>query len=81
LKNLVRKAHPTLYQFLAFLQKEQHVNETLHVQYAAGGKRPTKRRRYRNIDSRLALLKRRLEGGALEILQYADECAALLHLE
>ena len=54
LKQLVRKAHPTLYMFLAFLQKEQHANETLHMQYAAScGKRQMKWRRYRNIDSRL----------------------------
>ncbi len=38
LQQLVGKAHPTLFMFLGFLQKEQHQNETLLMQYAAGGK-------------------------------------------
>jgi hypothetical protein len=80
LQGLVKKAHPSLFQFLSFIQREQHTNETLRVQYAGGGKRPSKRRKYRAIDNRLRVLHDRLLGEEIQMMEYSDLCGALLHL-
>jgi hypothetical protein len=51
--------HPNIYLIIEVLQNTQTVTECTIIQYAAGGARPPKRRRYIVIDTRLQLLKER----------------------
>jgi hypothetical protein len=59
IKKKVHHAHPNIYLIIEVLQNTQTVTECTIIQYAAGGARPPKRRRYIVIDTRLQLLKER----------------------
>ena len=73
---------PTTFPVPEFSKRRTaYTNETLQVQYSAGGQRPRKRKRYATIDRRLGTLKDRLRGQVLTRMQYADACAKLLHLD
>ncbi len=50
------------------------------LQFEAGGARPVKRRRYRQIEQRLGNLKMRLQTGELTMMEYADAASNLLHI-
>lgn len=50
------------------------------IQYAAGGKRIQRKRKYVQIDNRLATLKERLTNGAITPEEFADSASHLLHL-
>ena len=50
------------------------------IQYAAGGTRPVKRRKYRDLENRLNTLKLRLQAGNIILDQCADAASYLLHI-
>lgn len=81
LKKHVRCAHPNIYSLLKLLKQIQAANEVTMIQYAAGGVRATKRRKYRAIDDRITQLKERLDRGDIDIIQYADAASYVLHLD
>ena len=56
------------------------LNSIKIIQYAAGGARPVKRRKYRDLKNRLNTLKLRLQAGEITIVQYADDASYLLHI-
>ncbi|KAJ8308781.1 hypothetical protein KUTeg_013655 [Tegillarca granosa] len=63
------------------IQQIQAVTEITILQYAAGGKRNVKRRKYRDIDHRLATLKQRLQNGDIDVIRFADSASYILHLD
>ena len=65
---------------LKHLKESQSVNEVTIIQQAAGGVRPSKRRKYGLINTRLEQLKLRLQDNELSVVQYTDAAAYLLHL-
>ena len=76
----LHKAHPNLFLIIQKLQNIQAANEITFIQYAAGGKRKTRKLKYRNIDSRLDQLKERLQQGEININHYTDVVSHLLKL-
>ncbi|KAJ8304210.1 hypothetical protein KUTeg_017793 [Tegillarca granosa] len=60
LKKQVRCTHPNIFNLLKLLKQIQAANEVSMIQYAAGGVRATKRRKFRSIDERIVQLKERL---------------------
>ncbi|CAG2196462.1 unnamed protein product [Mytilus edulis] len=49
--------------------------------YHAGGVRPTKRRKYTQLNQRLQQLKDQLQNGDITVFQFADTASYLLHLD
>ena len=47
------------------------------IQYAAGGMRPVKRKKYRDLENTLKL---RLQSGEITVVQYAVAASYLLHI-
>ncbi|KAK3107518.1 hypothetical protein FSP39_016450, partial [Pinctada imbricata] len=62
------------------IKRIQAANEVQQVQYAAGGKRATRKSKYKEIDSRLEDLKTRLNNGEITTLAYADGVFHLIHI-
>ena len=50
------------------------------IRIEAGGRMVVKKRRYRDLEHRLAELKMRLDG-SLTLIDYADAASNLIHLE
>jgi len=74
-------AHPNIYSVLRMLQKEQAGNEAKIIQISAGGKQPPRKKKYRQLDSRLCNLKQRYRARQMTVFEYADAASYLLHLE
>ena len=81
LNNQLHKAHPNLYIIIELLQKTQASNEIRLIQYAAGGKRKTRKLKYRMLDARLQQQKQRLTQGEVDVYQYTDIVSHLLKLQ
>ena len=60
LKSHVQHPHPNIYNLIKLIQSQQSATEIRLIQYAAGGKRIQRKRKYVQIDNRLATLKERL---------------------
>lgn len=60
---------------------KEAINTSKLIQYQAGGKCVAKKRKYRDIDKRLATLKTRLQEGELTPVQYRDAASHLLHID
>ena len=80
LKKLVSKAHPNLFEMLKFLQGVQMTTESRLLQYAEGQKPPTKKQKYRTLETRLRTAKERLLRGDVTIEQYCDNVSHLIKL-
>ncbi|XP_060078201.1 uncharacterized protein LOC132557697 [Ylistrum balloti] len=80
LKKIVQHAHPNIFEIIQTFKDIQATNEIARLQRRAGGTRRPRPKRYRNIDTRLALLKQRLESNTIDIIAYADAASELLHL-
>ena len=80
-QKVISKAHPNVFEMLAFLRNEQKLNEIKLVQYAAGKKPPPQRRKYTHVNSRLESLKQDLADGAMSVVVYADAVSHLLKLQ
>ena len=78
---MCRRAHPNIFVFLELLQKEQAANEAKIIQITAGGVVRPKKRKYRQLDSRLQSLKNRLRQGEMDLMAYADAASHLVHFE
>ncbi|XP_062618657.1 uncharacterized protein LOC134280266 [Saccostrea cucullata] len=78
---MCRRAHPNIFVFIEMLQKEQAANEAKIIQITAGGVVRPKKRKYRQLDSRLQRLKERLRQGQMDIVAYADAASHLIHFE
>ncbi|KAJ8311534.1 hypothetical protein KUTeg_010889 [Tegillarca granosa] len=74
-------SHPNIFNLRKLLKQIQAANEVTMIQYAAGGVRVTKRRKYRSIDERILQLKERLQRGDIDIIQYADAASHDLYLD
>ncbi|KAK3106289.1 hypothetical protein FSP39_017023 [Pinctada imbricata] len=72
--------HPNIYRLIDVIKRIQAANEVQQVQYAAGGKRATRKRKYKEIDRRLDDLKTTLNNGEITALAYADAASHLIHL-
>ena len=81
MKKTIQVPHPNMYRLLEHLKEEQAVNEVTLIQYAAGGVRPVKRRRYTQLYQRLQQLKLRLQNQDICVFQFADIASYLLHLD
>lgn len=80
IKKQIQQAHPNIYTFITHLKQIQSANEVNIIQIRAGGLPTRKRRKYRNIDNRLQLLKQRLRNGEITVINYADAASQLIHL-
>ena len=80
LKKLIQHSHPNIYRIITTLQQIEASNSIKQIQYAAGGTRPVKRRKYRDLEDRLSTLKLRLQAGEITVVQYADAASYLLHI-
>ena len=69
-----------IYVFIEMLQKEQATNEAKIIQINAVVVRP-KKRKYRQLDSRLQRLKDSLRRGEMDVVAYADAASHLIHFE
>lgn len=80
IKKRIQKAHPNIFTFINHIKQIQAVNEVNIIQVAAGGLPSHKRRKYRNMDSRLHQLKQRLRNNEITVMQYTDSASQLIHL-
>ncbi|XP_071145121.1 uncharacterized protein [Mytilus edulis] len=80
LKKVIQVPHPKIYTLLNYLKEEQAFNEITLIQYHAGGVRPTKRRKYTQLNQRLQQLKDQLQNDDITVFQFADTASYLLHL-
>lgn len=81
LKKAVRHAHPNIFGIISILQRIEAACYIRVLQYQAGGVRPVKKRKYRQLEQRLAALKTRLENGDMTAMEYSDAASQLLHLK
>ena len=63
------------------LQKEQATNEAKIIKINAGGVVQPKKRKYRELDSRLQRLKDSLRRCEMDVVAYADAASHLIHFE
>lgn len=80
MNSIAGKSHPNLFEFVRIIKREQSVTETKISQLELGARFAPKRRKYRKLDERLALLKDRLSGGDISPLEFADRASFLLHI-
>ncbi|KAJ8310642.1 hypothetical protein KUTeg_012507 [Tegillarca granosa] len=52
IKEFVKTPHPNIYRFIELLQRQKALSRCQMLQYAAGGKRVNRKRKYREIESR-----------------------------
>ena len=63
------------------LQKEQATNEAKIIQINAGVVVRPKKKKYRQLDSRLQRLKDSLRRGEMDVVAFADAASHLIHFE
>jgi len=80
IKKEVQHAHPNIFSLVAVFQEIESANFIRMLQYSAGGIRPSKKRKYRNLEYRLANLKDRLRNNEMTVVEYADAASYLLHI-
>ncbi|VDI30071.1 Hypothetical predicted protein [Mytilus galloprovincialis] len=56
-KQIVQTPHPDIYKLIELLQRQEADSRCPMLQYAAGGKRINRKRKYREIETRLGNLK------------------------
>ncbi|XP_060062976.1 uncharacterized protein LOC132543455 [Ylistrum balloti] len=69
LKKRVKTAHPNIYNIIEKFQRLQAATEVKIIQYAAGGQRRQKARKYREVEEHLANLKADLMNGTKDFIQ------------
>ncbi|XP_060068385.1 uncharacterized protein LOC132548532 [Ylistrum balloti] len=80
LKENVLHAHPNIYTIIQTFKDIQDMNDISRIQRDAGGTIQPRKKKYANIDRRLATLKDRYQTGTIELMTYADSASELLHL-
>jgi predicted glycoside hydrolase/deacetylase ChbG (UPF0249 family) len=73
-KKKVQHCHPNIYTII------QASNEIHRLQLQAEETQRPRPRKYRNIDSRLRLLKQRFTSNHIDLMTYIDQASELLHL-
>ena len=72
-----RRVYPNIYVFIETLQKEQATNEAKITQINAGVVVQPKKKKYRQLDSRLQRLKDSLRRGEMDVVAYVDKIIKL----
>ncbi|XP_060070749.1 uncharacterized protein LOC132550676 [Ylistrum balloti] len=80
LKKRVKTSHPNIYKIIEEFQRLQAATEVKIIQYAAGGQRRKKARKYREVEERLENLKTDLMNGTKDFIQYGDAASYILKL-
>lgn len=80
LKKRVKTAHPNIFKIVSEFQKEQAANEVKIVQYAAGGQKRKRMKKYREVEERLDTLKAELQNGTKDTIQYGDAASYILKI-
>ena len=80
LKNRIRKAHPSLFEFVEHIKKIETADRARLAQVNLGGVPPTRRRIYRELDERLVRLKAHLMTGRKTPMEYLDAIGRLIKL-
>ncbi|XP_067676265.1 uncharacterized protein [Haliotis asinina] len=80
IKKLLKKSHPNTFEVIQLFQREQSLTEVTILRLSHQPKEPSRRRRYRAIDARIASLKQQLLNQSLNEITYADHVGDLLHL-
>jgi len=81
LNQVVKKAHPNIYDMIRLLKREQSITEVKVSQLDGHWRQPPRKRKYRIIDARMRSLKEQLLGDELSTIEYTDHVADLLKLE
>lgn len=81
IKKVVKVPHPNIYRLVELLKRQEALSRCQMLQYASGGKRVNRKRKYREIEDRLGDLKLRHTNREMTTLQFADAASYLLHLE
>ena len=76
----LQHCHPKIYTIIQAFKDIQTSNEIHRLQLQAGGTQRLRPRKYRNIDSRLRLLKQRFTSNHIDLMTYIDQASELLHL-
>ena len=71
---------PNIFEVVQPLQREQSVNEVKVKQLGGHWTAPARKRKYRDVDTRLRTLKDQLPNDALTDLEYTERVVELLHL-
>ena len=79
-KKKVQHCHPNIYTIIQAFKDIQASNEIHRLQLQAEGIQRPRPRKYRNIDSRLRLLKQRFTSNHIDLMTYIDQAFELLHL-
>ena len=77
LNRMWRRVYPNIYVFIETLQKEQATNEAKITQINAGVVVRPKKKKYRQLDSRLQRLKDSLRRGEMDVVAYVDKIIKL----
>lgn len=80
LKRRVMHAHPNIYTIIQMFKDMQNMNDIGRIQRDAGAPTQPRKKKYVNIDRRLATLKDRYQTGTIDLMTYADSASQLLHL-
>ncbi|XP_076094650.1 uncharacterized protein LOC143065150 [Mytilus galloprovincialis] len=80
IKKIVQTPHPNIYKLIELLQRQEAASRCQMLQYAAGGKRINRKRKYREIETSLGNLKQRHANREMTTVQFADSASYLLHL-
>lgn len=81
LKKHVQHPHPNIFRLIKQLKHEEAIHDLTMIQYAAGGKRAVQKRKYVDINNRLAALKTRHRNQEVTTVQFGDAASYLLHLD
>ena len=81
LKNRMRKAHPTVFEFITHIKIVESTNRAKRAQLNLGAAPPPRRRIYTDIDNRLQRLMQHLRTGRKTPLQFLDAAGHPLKMD
>ncbi|XP_048248804.1 uncharacterized protein LOC125378046 [Haliotis rufescens] len=72
IKKLAKKCHPNIYDVVKLFQREQSLKEVAVLRLSHQWSEPSRRKKYKAIDTRIASLKIQLLNPHLNEMEYAD---------
>ncbi|XP_048258597.1 uncharacterized protein LOC125384158 [Haliotis rufescens] len=78
IKKLAKKCHPNIYEVVKLFQREQSLKEVAVLRLSHQWSEPSRRKKYKAIDARIASLKIQLPKKHLSEMEYADHVGDLL---
>ncbi len=75
--SLFLQSHPNIFKMVDFFKQEQSYVEACCIQLHAGAQPPPRKRRYVQVDNRLAEFKRQFLGQQIGIMEYYDSVSHL----